>query len=175
MLLANVGIPMVCVSVPTILFALPLIALAEAVVLRRVCGISLKEAWRGALPANLWSTLLGIPVAWVPLVIAQMAGGGGRAWGLNTPMDQLAAVTLQAPWLVPYEHDLSWMVPAASLVLLFPFYLASVAAEYLYLRGRWGAAQSRLLAGVFLANALSYVLLGAFYGIQLWSGWNRVV
>lgn len=173
MLLANVGVPMVCVTVPTMLFALPLIALVEAAVLKWFCGVSFKKGWSGALPANLWSTLLGIPATWLALAIAQMFGGGGRAWGLDTPMDRLAAVTLQAPWLIPYEHDLSWMMPAASLVLLVPFYLASVVAEYLVLRSLWGEGQPRLLAGVIIANAASYVMLGVFWATQLALGWNR--
>jgi len=104
-MLANVGLPMVCVTVPTIVLALPLIALVEAAVLRIFCCASFREAWRGAIWANLLSGLLGVPLAWLALVIAQIAGGATRAWGLDTPMDRLAAVTLQAPWLIPYEDD----------------------------------------------------------------------
>ncbi len=173
MTLANIGMPMVCVTVPTMLLALPLIAVAEAFVLSRVCRLPFKEAWHGALRANLWSTLLGIPVAWFALVAAQIAGGAGRAWGLDTPMDRLAAVTLQAPWLIPYEREMYWMLPAASLVLLAPFFLASVLAEYLVLCRRWGAAQTQLWSGVALANALSYSLLAGYYAVQLWIGWDR--
>ena len=50
------------------------------------------------------------------------------------------------------------MIPAASLVLLVPFFLASVTVEYIVLRQRWGAAPTRLLAGVVWGNALSYAL-----------------
>jgi hypothetical protein len=164
---------MVCVTVPTIVLALPLIALVEAAVLRIFCCASFREAWRGAIWANLLSGLLGVPLAWLALVIAQIAGGATRAWGLDTPMDRLAAVTLQAPWLIPYEDDLYWMVPAASLVLLVPFYLVSVAAEYLVLRYRWGAGHGHLMVGVMAANAASYLLLAGYYGVRLWLALTR--
>jgi hypothetical protein len=83
-------------------------------------------------------------------------------------MDRLAAVTLQAPWLIPYRDQAEWMVPAASLVLVVPFYAASVLAEYLVLRSRWGRTTGRLLPGVAWGNGLSYTLLAAYYVAQLW-------
>lgn len=170
--LGNVGIPMVCVAVPTMLIILPLVATVEAAVLWRICRMPFKEAWSGTLWANLLSTLVGIPAAWLPLVAAQIIGGATRAWGLDTPMDRLAAVTLQAPWLIPYEDDLYWMVPAASLALLVPFFLASVVIEYLFLRVRWVPGRPRLLAGVVAANAVSYFLLAGYYVVRLAMMWN---
>jgi hypothetical protein len=174
LLLANVGIPMVFVTVPTMLVALLPIALVESWILSCVCGLKFNESWRGALKANFWSTVLGIPVAWLILVVAQMASGNGRAWGIETPLQRLTAVTLQAPWLVPYERHLNWMIPAASLTLLIPFFLASVIAEYIILRKRWGTGQKRLLTGVVCANALSYALMGGYYAVSLLMRWDRI-
>jgi hypothetical protein len=59
-----------------------------------------------------------------------MATGGGSAHGLRTLSAKLLAVTWQSPWLIPYEDDLVWMVPAAALCLLVPFFFASVYIEY---------------------------------------------
>src|SRR5262245_32767502 len=125
-MLGNMGIPMVCVTVPAMLIALLPIALIEACILRRSCGLPFREAWRGALSANLWSALLGSPVAWFILFGVQIATGGGSAWGLDTPLHRLAAVTMQAPWLIPYDRHTAWMIPAASLALLAPFFVTSV-------------------------------------------------
>jgi hypothetical protein len=169
-LYANMGIPMVCESLPTMLLALLPIALVEACVLRLLLGTDFRRAWRGALPANFWSTLLGIPAAWLVLVGIQFAIGGSRAWGMDTPQQRLDAVTLQAAWLIPYEGQLSWMIPAASLVLLTPFWLASVIVEYRYLRRDWGKSYrpTKLLVAVVVANVLSYALLDGYYGARLY-------
>ena len=169
MVFANMGVPIVCVTVPTMLIALLPIAGVEAFVYRRWLGHSFKEAFRGALVANLWSTLVGIPLMWLPFVSAQIAFGNVSAWGMETPQQRLDAVTLQAAWLIPYREHIEWMIPAASLVLLLPFYLASVGLEYLSLTARWKAEdRKRLFASVAAANALSYLGLGIYYGLQLW-------
>jgi hypothetical protein len=176
MLVANIGIPMVCVTVPLMLLALLPIALVEAITFRSLLNVNLSRAWRGALRANLWSTLLGIPVVWLLMVILQVSIGGERAWGIETPQKRFDAVTLQAPWLIPYRGQDGWMVPAASLVLLTPFYLASVFVEYLVLRTYWAkeSPRGRLLGGVALANLLSYLLLGSYHGIRLYYAMNDI-
>jgi hypothetical protein len=65
--------------------------------------------------------------------------------------------------------DLVWVIPAASLFLLIPFFVASVFVEYRWLnRNCEGVpSKSRLLKGVLFANFLSYLLLAGFYGIRL--------
>jgi hypothetical protein len=169
-LYANIGVPMVCESVPLMLLALLPIALVEAIVFRIILEMDFRQAWHGAWRANLWSTLVGIPAAWFMLVVIQMALGGGRAWGMDTPQQRLTAVTLQAAWLIPYSGHLRWMIPAASLVLLTPFWLASVIVEYRFLRDDWAKRYSprRLFGAVVLANLLSYALLAGYYGVQLY-------
>jgi hypothetical protein len=171
-LVANIGIPMVFVTVATMLLALLPIALAEAWVLSRMCGLIFSEAFKGAYNANLWSTILGIPLAWFALVVAQMASGAGTAWGLETPLNRLAAVTLQSPWLVPYTEDLGWMIPAASLTLLIPFFGVSVFVEHRILKKRWIASPKNLRIGVFYANVVSYLMLAAYYAGTLWKAWG---
>src|SRR5690606_20307608 len=96
------------------------VAAIEAVVYLRRLSIPGRQAWWGALRANLWSTFAGVPLAWLAQTVAQFALGGATGWGLETPLDRIAAVTVQSAWLVPYESDLSWMVPAAALFLLLP-------------------------------------------------------
>jgi len=54
---------------------------------------------------------------------------GSRAYGINSIFKKFLAVTWQAPWLIPYEKELYWMVPSASLVLLIPFFFASWKVE----------------------------------------------
>jgi len=158
---------MICFELPLMAVALIPVAWVESVVYRAVLNIDFRTAFRGALRANLWSTFLGIPLAWLIQVVAQMTSGGGAAWGLDTPLTRLAAVTLQSAWLVPYERDLYWMIPVASFVLLIPCFVASVVTESLVLIRRWNLPRARLLLSLVLANAASYLLLAAYLGIRV--------
>jgi hypothetical protein len=86
--------------------------------------------------------------------------GGGSAHGIATPAEKLLAVTWQAPWLMPYEGELYWMMPTASLVLLAPFFFASYVIEaHVISRYECQYPITRLRPAVFRANLLSYVLL----------------
>jgi hypothetical protein len=167
-MLANIGVPMVCMTVPTMLIALFPIAFVESLVLRRYLPISTKQAFWNVVSANLVSTFVGIPLTWLPLVAVQLMIGGGRAWGMETTQQRIEAVTLQAPWLIPYSDHLAWMIPVASLVLMVPFYFGSVFVEYLVLSGRWVEIdRRRLLRAVALANVVSYCGLAAYYVVNL--------
>src|SRR5580698_6427490 len=75
-LASKIGIPMLFVTVPTMLLALVPIALAEGCVFCHFCNLSPRDACLGALKANFWSTLLGIPMAWFFLVVLQLVTGG---------------------------------------------------------------------------------------------------
>jgi hypothetical protein len=157
---------MIFIEVPFLVLALFPVALLEAEVYRKGLGLSARKALAGSLVANLCSTFLGIPVAWFVLVVADLAVGGGGAWGLDTPLLRLAAVTVQAPWLIPYEGEFYWMIPAASLFLMVPFFVASALTERYVLLQWWPEAERRKLTSrVWLANLLSY---GAMAGYWAW-------
>src|SRR5262249_20145833 len=114
-MIADMGVPMLFVQLPLLVIVLlPVIAL-ETLVLQRRLGLRVGRALVGATLANLASTFVGFPLAWSALLILQLVTGGLRSWGLGNPALRLAAVTWQAPWLVPYDDDLYWMIPAASL------------------------------------------------------------
>lgn len=169
--LADLGLPMVLVTVPAMLIALLPIAAIEAFVLRRKLGTDNREAWRAAVFANLSSTLIGIPLTWAILVVCQLCAVGGES-RLQTPLDRVASVTLQSPWLTAGEHEVGWMIPAASLTLLIPFYLGSVCIEGWVLRRRWKGLyeEKRLFRAVALANLASYVFLACVYLALLYYG-----
>src|SRR4051794_36497583 len=120
---ANVGLPMVCETVPTMLVGLPLIAAVEAFVYARLLRRTFKDAFRGAMAANFYSTVIGIPVVWVPCVLCQFAAGGSRGMPLDTEEQRWHAVLFHAAWMLPYEEHLGWLIPAAAMLMLVPFYL----------------------------------------------------
>jgi hypothetical protein len=165
---ADAGLPMIFVEAQFLVLALIPVVLAEAAVYWWGLQLPWRKAISGSLVANLWSTFLGVPVSWFILLVTQLSVGGGAAWGLKTPLTRLAAVTVQAPWLIPYEESLYWMVPAASLFLMLPFFLASVGIEWLVLRRRWPTVdRGRLTRQVWLANLVSYGALAGFWLIDL--------
>jgi hypothetical protein len=106
----------------------------EALVARRLFGFPFLQAAKLAFVANAWSTLVGIPLTWLALVLVEFAGGAGAslvgpwpggAWVLLSP--------IFAPWLGPGAQR--WQVFAAAAFLCGPFMLVSIRVE------RWSAAK----------------------------------
>jgi hypothetical protein len=167
---ANMGVPMLALTLPAMVVAmLPVIAL-EAFVLGRMLGTRVISRVRSVAIANVLSTVAGIPFTWAGLFALQGGTGGGTAYGIATPAEKLLAVTWQAPWLIPYEGELYWMVPTASLALLTPFFFASYITEA-HVIGHYEPRYSKnqLRPAVFRANLLSYILLAV--ANLIWLGW----
>ena len=101
-------------------------------------------------------------------VIDLLSTSGGRALGIDTPIQKLGAVTLQAAWLVPYETHLRWMIPAAATVLLVPCFLMSLLIERWVLVRCWAEKdRSAVFSTVLHANVWSYLFL--FLAGSLWT------
>jgi hypothetical protein len=115
------------------------------------------------LAANALSTFVGIPIAWIGMLIVNIATTGTRAHGFDTPWNAFQSVVLQASWLVPYEDQLVWLVPAATLILLGPYFLVSVFVERWLLRRQFRDVEpGRITRAAWLANAASYGGLAAY-------------
>ena len=157
---ANAGVPMIFLVMPAMVISLVPIVIVEALYLAHTMRLTGKAAGKASAIANLVSTLVGIPLTWLGLVAGQLITGGDTAHGLGTLPDKLLAVTWQAPWLIPYESELGWMIPAAGLMLLGPFFLVSWWTEYLVARRMLVDIEARLLKkAVRNANLLTYGLL----------------
>jgi hypothetical protein len=162
-LLADVGVPMIFPQVILMAFALVPVVVIETVIIQRMITVSFWKGLKDIGLANLCTTIIGVPLAWFIMFILELVSPyGGTAMGLNTPTKELAAVTLQAAWLVPYEEDLHWMIPAAASVLLIPSFFISVFIERWILIRRWKEQEHKSISSaVFRANLLSYLLLFA--------------
>jgi hypothetical protein len=137
---ADAGVPMLAVLWPASWIAFIPVVVIEAWIARHIFGITWKPALIRTAIANAASTLVGIPLTWGALAgVEIVVTGGGRAYGLETLPKKLVAVVVQAPWLIPYESDLDWMIPAAAIVLLIPFFFVSVFVE------RWCFARKNQL------------------------------
>jgi hypothetical protein len=172
---ANAGVPMIVITFPLMAVALVPIVLIEAAVISARLGRPLGSCLKSVGIANALSTLVGLPLTWLGLVAAQVLTGGSGAYGIESIQSRLLAVTWQAPWLIPYEAHLYWMVPAACLTLLVPFFYVSYHIEYRavarFVRTSARDAIARAMlranlvsyAGLLLANGawLAYALLAA--------------
>ena len=127
-----------------------------------------RQVWLGITGANIFSTFIGWPVAWIVLVLIQMVTGGGGAHGLDSPIGVILSVTQQAPWLIPYESELYWMIPIAMGVLLIPFFFVSVYTERLVLNRIWKEEdKADIKKFSWTAHLYSYcflLLVVGFYG-----------
>ena len=75
---ADIGLPMLFVVwPPLVLLLLPVIAI-EASCAHRVLGLDWRRALSVSGRANLISTLLGVPLAWLLIVLLGLTGGWGR-------------------------------------------------------------------------------------------------
>lgn len=166
---ADTGVPMLFVTLPMMLLALIPIVAIEALVLSRTLAVRYWFTAGWTTVSNLLSTLLGVPLTWTVLVGVQIVTGGGVAHdALNTFRGRLLAVTWQAPWLIPYESELHWMIPAATLTLFVPFFFVSYAAEYaVHKHTIRSHSRVSVARATLLANVASYILLAA-YVCALW-------
>ena len=165
---ANAGVPMIFLVMPTFAIAIVPIVIIESVYLAKTLKISGKVAGKTATISNLVSTLVGIPLTWILLVVIQILTGGDKAYGLNSTLDKILAVTWQAPWLIPYESALHWMVPVAGLVLLIPFFFVSWWSEYLVSKKLLDATRVVIIKrAVRNANLITYGLL-VLWSLAMW-------
>lgn len=145
---------------PMVVLLVPVILLEVFAAKTKIGKTSPRKVWLGVIGANVFSTFIGWPVAWIVLVMLQLVTGGSGAHGLDSPLGVILSVTQQAPWLIPYESDLHWMVPVALNVLLVPFFFVSVFTERLILRKSWrNEEESAVNSFVWRANLRSYGFL----------------
>jgi hypothetical protein len=160
-ILANAGVPMIFLTLPPMIVLLIPVILIEFLAFRNIAATqTIKQKIIGLSVANLFSTFIGWPVAWVILVVLQMVTGGGGAHGLNSPIGVILSVTQQAPWLIPYESDLYWMIPVAMTVLMIPFYFVSVYSERWILLKLWKKSERKDVVSLsWRAHIYSYLFL----------------
>lgn len=160
---ANAGLPMLFLAMPAFLISLiPIIAI-EGGYLSYGLGLPLSQSMKTSAVANAVSTIVGVPLTWGLLVLVQIMTGGGGAYGIDSFLGKVLAVTWQAPWLIPYEDAFDWMIPAAGLVLLVPFFFASWWSEYLVARKlNKGFLPAIVRVKIRNANLITYSLLAAW-------------
>lgn len=157
---ANVGVPLIVITLPSMFLLLIPIILIEAKVISKTLDVNYKKAILPATYANAASTIVGIPLAWLILLVIQfITGGDGGGGGYDTIWGILISFTLHGAWLTELD---SFIFPLALLFGLLPAYYISVLMEYgiIKLVGSFKEKSSPLVKkAVINANRLSYSFL----------------
>jgi hypothetical protein len=168
-LLADAGVPMIFLTLPAMLMLLIPIIVLEGLLCKKWLGLTTWEAMKANAVSNLASTVIGVPVAW-----SVMLGVEFGAWGLaekshaiqnwHSPLANFIFLLVGSAWLGPPDDKNMWLIPAATLVLLVPFFFASYGIEYLVVKfmvgmpegGPPNLAYPRVRIAVRNANLISY-------------------
>lgn len=153
---ADAALPLIFLTLPGMALALVPVIAVESYVLFTVVGLfpygfcSGNCSWVVIFVANVVSTLIGIPVTW--LLLGPLA---------KFPQHRIPGVL----WFMPLDgvkYPKDWMVPAACLLLLVPYFFVSWFIEYkvaIHMR-EWLDPQ-KVVYGMFVANLVSYLMLAS--------------
>lgn len=165
--LADTGLPMIFVSFPMMLTALVPVIVIEAWSFRR-SGVLTASAIKMSAWANAISTIVGIPLAWLLVLLVEIITG--VSWGYFSRLAYPPAGTSSMwteyvfpGWVAPVEGTAGWAIPLAQYVLLFWFFWASVFIErFVAKRICPEIPAPQIDALCFRANLWSYACLAAF-------------
>jgi len=163
--LADVGVPMLFLTLPLMVCALLPAILVEAYVGKPLLKVSYgRSAWVFSV-ANVASTIVGVPAAWMAMfglefIFGTAVGPLVSEKALAAPVSKVIAVIMSSAWLAPVESDLYWAVPLAAMVLLIPsffasWYLEAFVLDLMMVDEEWPTVRS----ASFKANLASYSLL----------------
>jgi len=178
-LLANMGIPMLFVQWWLMTCALIPVVIIETLVVRRKIAMPLSRTAGGVAAANILSTVIGVPIAWLIALVLGLGvlvpityGAERLHWQLDSPLFQMFGFIESAAWIVPSSPAQSaWMIPLAAALLLIPCFFASVIIERWVCRHIWKSIETSAIREViYCANLYSYAAL--FVLGCLWSAWN---
>ena len=166
-ILADAGIPMIVLQMPAMVCALVPVILVEGLLVRHWLPLSYKDAFRGTAVANLVSTIVGVPLAWLfmfamelGILIPVATAADHWHWQMDSPVCRVLEFLVSVAWLGPDEKHLYWMIPAALALLLIPSFMVSVWIERRIGRRHWPHLDvASVRSAVFKANLASYALL----------------
>ena len=178
-LLADAGIPMIAFTLPAMIILLIPIIAVEAFLCKKWLQLTWWQAMKSNAASNLTSTLVGVPVAWA-IMLAVGYGTMGLLDKTNltdkwhSPIANLIFLFLSSAWIPPTSDNTLWIVPAATLCLLIPFYFASYGIEYFIVAWIVGMPQGgppnlaypRVRITVRNANLVTYGLM--FLATSVW-------
>lgn len=172
---ANVGVPMLALVLPGMTVSLIPIVILETWYVQKCLQIPIRRALKAMAIANLASTFIGIPFAWIIWVMIGMAFAHfgysiRKNLNISTPgiFGAIFSLTIGAAWIGPSENNSFWMIPLASLVQLIPYFYVSWYLERAMAKKLLKDIEGEKINNVtFTANLYSYCMLAALIVIWL--------
>ena len=172
-LLPNAGISMLPVVWPLLLCALVPVILLETEVVRRRLSLPYRQAIAGVAKANVLSTAVAVPVAWLIMFVVELCVGFPllsaamkRDWPVEHPVLKYVLHALTAAWVSGSVSGIAF----AAAVLLVPTFFIAVFLERRSCRRSWSdLGRAGVDRSVGYANLASYSLL--FLAAWAWFGW----
>jgi hypothetical protein len=160
--LADIGLPMIFITLPLMFAGLIPVVFLETWVARPLLGANYGETFRAVTKANLISTAIGVPLAWLAMLALDLLmwalGGQLLEKVPETPLLNLIGVILFPSWLVS-ESDSYWTIPVAAIALLIPTFFASWLLEAFFVAKDINVDRPIVRYAMFKANAVSYCFL----------------
>ena len=165
--LADVGLPMIFIEWPLMLCALVPVITLESALIRRWVPLSSSDAFKGIAAANVVSTLIGVPLAWLVMLALQFAialpvlsAADKWHWNLEAPVFQVMGFILNSAWVGDEGESMMWVIPAATALLLIPCFYLSVWIESRVCFRTWKNSDPGVIRrGIYRANLASYTSL----------------
>ena len=173
---------MILLTWPAMVVLLIPVIVIEGLLCKKWLGLRTWQAIKSNLISNLASTIIGVPIAWAIMLAVEFGTLGvigivdknNAVQNSNSPLANVIFFVLSSAWLGPTERK--WVVPAATLVLLIPFFFASYWIEYFIVRGMVGMpdgeppnlAYPRVRVAVRNANLVTYGAM--FLATSVWLG-----
>ena len=178
-LFADMGLPMIVLTWPAMAMLLLPVIVIEGLLCKKWLGLPTWQAIKTNAASNLASTIIGIPVAWAVMLAIEfgamaLVGESNALQNWRSPIANVIFFLLSSAWLNPDLGERAWFIPAATLVLLIPFFLASYWIEYLVVRRMVGMptgdppnlAYPRVRLAVRNANLVTYGVM--FVATSIW-------
>ena len=162
-LLADVGVPMIFLTFPLMIGALIPVIAVEIWIAKPLLGTSYRRTTWIVSVANVASTIIGVPAAWVAMFALEFLGGEivfklTPARSTDGPEMNAVFLLLGSAWLGP-GSNLYWAVPLAALILLIPTFFASWYIEAFIVDQMVDRDWPDVRTTTFKANLASYALL----------------
>jgi hypothetical protein len=178
-LLADAGLPMIILTWPAMVVLLIPVIVIEGLLCKRWLGLKTWQAIKTNAVSNLASTIIGIPVAWAVMLAIEFGAIGlvsesNTLQNWHSPIANVILFLFSSAWLNPLLGEHVWVIPAATLVLLIPFFFASYWIEYFVVRKMAGTsdgepsnlAYPRVRTAVRNANLITYGIM--FLATSVW-------
>jgi hypothetical protein len=170
---ANAGLPMLAILWPLSLPAFLPVVFIESYLLNKDLSLGYRNSLNLVTKANIFSTAIGIPIAWVACFTIEMLlmmffvkVMGAKSYpssviaGIPEPFEKIANVLLTFPWMGPWKEGGQWIIPFATALMLVPCFYVSYLTEYGYILKKLpNENKTKLLAAVKKANLYTYALL----------------